>query len=147
MCNSLYYGISPSLISKLQTLQNSAARVIYGRGRRDDVTDILTELHWLPVKDRIHFKIMLFVHKCVHNNAPHYLQNLIVVSRPDTLLLSVPKILTKFGTRAFSFCGPKLWNSLHVSLRTIKSQNVFKRQLKHMFFSNRNAFYNKLYNI
>ena len=143
MCNSLYYGINLNLITKLQSLQNSAARIIYGRSRREGVSDIFQELHWLPVKDRVYFKIILHVHNCIHGTAPVYLQDLIVVSRPDNFLLALPRV-HKYGTRAFAFCGPKLLNALPTKIRLIVGHEPFKRQLKHMFFTNSIQFYNKI---
>ena len=134
MCNSLYYGINLNLIAKLQSLQNSAARISYGRSRREGVSDIFQELHWLPVKDRVYFKIILHVHNCIHGTAPVYLQDLIVVSRPDNFLLALPHVHTKYGTRAFAFCGPKLWNALSTKICLIVGHEPIKRQLKHMFF-------------
>lgn len=98
MCNSLYYGIKANVIGKLHSLQNSAARIIYGRKRRDGVSDIFRDLHWLPVTDRIYFKIILLVHNCIHGTAPYYLQELLAISTRDSLLLVVPLVHSKHGT-------------------------------------------------
>ena len=50
-CNALYYGINSVEIRKLQSVQNTAARIIYGHRKFDRarVSPMLQELHWLKV--------------------------------------------------------------------------------------------------
>ena len=71
-CNSLLNGLSVAVVEKLQRVQNACARVILIRQKRDHVTLMLLELHWLPVKCRITFKILLLTFKCLHGLAPTY---------------------------------------------------------------------------
>ena len=54
-CNSLLYGVLVLHINKLQKLQNACARLIYGKRKREHVTPLLHELHWLPIRRRIIF--------------------------------------------------------------------------------------------
>jgi len=72
-CNSLLYGIGDSLLTKLQTVQNAAARVVTGTRKFDHITPVLRQLHWLPVCQRITFKLVLITFKCLHGLAPSYL--------------------------------------------------------------------------
>jgi len=59
-CNSLLYGVSDSLLAKLQTVQNAAARVITGTRRKfNHITPVLRDLYWLPVRQRITFKLAM----------------------------------------------------------------------------------------
>ena len=58
-CNSILYGLPTVEHEKLQRVQNIAARLITGSSRRDHITPVLKNLHWLPVKLRITFKILL----------------------------------------------------------------------------------------
>ena len=61
-CNSLYVGISQSELNRLQLVQNAAARLLTGTKKREHITPVLRSLHWLPVRYRIDFKILLFVY-------------------------------------------------------------------------------------
>ena len=65
-CNSLYYDITCSLTKQLQYAQNCAARLIYNKRKYDHVTELLIELHWLPIKYRILYKIYLLTYKCIY---------------------------------------------------------------------------------
>ena len=69
-CNSLLHCIPDSQTSKLQCIQNSAARLVRRSSSRQHIKPILRSLHWLPVNERIVFKILLLTHKCIHGSAP-----------------------------------------------------------------------------
>ena len=56
-CNSLLFGISDGLLRRLQSVQNAAARLVTGARRCDHITPVLRQLHWLPVRQRVVFKI------------------------------------------------------------------------------------------
>uniref|UniRef100_A0A3B5Q121 Reverse transcriptase domain-containing protein n=1 Tax=Xiphophorus maculatus TaxID=8083 RepID=A0A3B5Q121_XIPMA len=81
-CNSLYVGVSQSSLSRLQLVQNAAARLLTGSRKREHVTPILYSLHWLPVHFRVHFKILLFVFKSLNGLAPSYLSELLHIHCP-----------------------------------------------------------------
>ena len=71
-CNSLYYGINSGLISKLQRVQNCAVRLVVKRKVSDrEIDEMLMDLHWLKVKFRSVYKILLIVHNCLHERAPN----------------------------------------------------------------------------
>ena len=133
--NSLLYGISSHNTGRLQKFQNSCARLIFRKSKYDHVSEILNELHWLPAEARPYFKLICYVYKCIHDLAPSYLSELIVVRRDHDLSLNVPRRSNMIGDRAFSSAGPRLWNALPVEIRFCNTFDKFKRQLKHFLFS------------
>ena len=142
-CNSLLVGLPSAMLNRLQGVQNAAARLLTGTKKYDHITPILTELHWLPIKYRIEFKILLLTFKAVHGLAPGYVTSLIeqrrlrpgLRSSGTGITLHVPIThLRGYGDRAFSSIAPRLWNSLPSSLREIDSIDLFKSSLKtHLF--------------
>jgi len=73
----VYIGAPQACVSRLQLVQNAVARLLYGKRKYDSVTPVLISLHWLPIKYRIDFKILLFVFKSIHNETPQYLTDLL----------------------------------------------------------------------
>ena len=142
--NSILYGIPMIEHEKLQRVQNIAARLITGSNRRDHITPVLKNLHWLPVRSRITFKILLLTFKILNGHSLSYLTSLISsyklarsLRSSDHLLLQVPNIKTAtYGQRTFSYCAPTLWNSLPKSLKTSETVTVtiFKKKLKTFLF-------------
>ena len=143
-CNGLLYGLPDREIGKLQRVQNAAARLLTSCKKYDHITPVLRELHWLPVKYRINFKILLLTFKALHGIAPSYISDLIKVKHNtryslrsnEGVCLMHPKGRMKksFGDRSFSVAAPTLWNNLPASLRSMSSISSFKSQLKtHLF--------------
>ena len=142
-CNSLLAGLPDEKLSKLQRIQNNAARLVLRQPRRASATSALHTLHWLPVKARIEYKIACLCFHCLHSDScPSYLSELLCPYKPsrtlrsqDASLLTVPRYsLNSFGKRSFSVLAPTLWNSLPASLRQIDSVFSFKKHLKtHLF--------------
>ena len=135
-------GLPDYLLAKLQRVQNAAARLLCRIGKYDHISATLKSLHWLPVKQRIEFKISVLVYKCLNGVAPQYLSKLlqfyskdrVLRSTDDRTLLETPQVRTKFGERAFCYYAPKVWNSLPKDIRSCKSIDTFKQKVKtHLF--------------
>ena len=88
-CISLLYNVPKNVIKKLQPVQNAAARLITRSRKCDHITPILPDLHWLPVSERIKFKIRLLTFKALHQQSPTYIQDLITRYQEPLWLLPV----------------------------------------------------------
>ena len=149
-CNSLFVNMHKSNVTKLQKVQNAAARLVSRKRRCESVTSTLKELHWLPVESRIVFKVVLIVHKCVWNKCSKNLQEKIRYKQfncrtSDYLLLHAPNVKTKHGKRSFEFVGPRLWNALPLHIRSEEKTELFKTMVKTMLFSGTDEFKRKAF--
>ena len=141
--NLLLFGLAECALSKLQRVQNISARLALRKGRYDSLAECLHKLHWLPVHYRIDFKILVLSCKCLNEQGPQYLHNLIVELKPtkqslhseSSHKLLIPKIKHEtFAARLFSVLAPALWNSLPEDIKMIKDVLSFKKALKTYLF-------------
>lgn len=141
MMNSILYNIPDNLLNKLQLIQNNAARIVKKANRYCHITPLLQDLHWLPIKFRIQFKLLLSVFKSIHGEGLAYLASMLEEYRPSRRLRSAdqsrlrePLIHKKYGERAFSVAGPKLWNALRDDIKKAETVCTFKSKLKTFLF-------------
>ena len=142
-CNALYVGLPSDKLSKLQRVQNNAARLVLGKRKLDHATPLLEQLHWLPIQKRILYKIVTITYRTLYCNIPKYIQDLLVIySPPRSLrsssenLLKVPRVICKsFGERSFIHQAPTHWNNIPSSMRDIRNYETFKKNLKTYLFS------------
>ena len=141
-CNSVLYGTTVKNLSKLQRVQNSLARVVTGCRRSDHITPVLKDLHWLPIRERIHYKISCMTYKVKHSGEPSYLAEQLLQYIPSRNLRSsnqnklvIPFIRTKTASRAFSVAAPVLWNELPDCVANAPSVSNFCSSLKTFLFS------------
>ena len=118
---------------------DASAKLIYRAPKFCHITPLLAELHWLPVRARIHYKIILITCNILHAHAPKYLSDLISIQQPSCyslrrndngLLLKRPIANTKktMGDRAFQIAAPLLWNKLPRSAREARNLESFKSE-------------------
>ena len=129
---------------RLERVQHSAARLIHCVSKHDciDTDDLLHDLHWLPIRFRIDFKIAVIAFKSMNGQAPGYIDALLRSnSRNKSLrshnqdLLLVPKTnLPTAGDHSFRAFAPKVWNAIPKSIRDNSNLVTFKKALKTHYF-------------
>ena len=136
-CNALFTEIPAYQMKKLQRVQNHAARVVMNVSYDKSSADLLTELHWLPVKARVMFKVLVILFRVIMGTAPSYLKTMFDPIRQGYRLRSqndtnfhIPRRRTKLADRSIAVTGPKWWNDLPNYLKDIKSETRFRAHLK-----------------
>ena len=137
-CNSLLNGVPGYKLKSVQRMQNIAARIVSRCPYRDRITPVLESLHWLPVKHRILFKLLLLTYKCLNGLGLGYLSCLVMPRkhryepRPQYQgQLQVPEArLKSYGERSFGFSTPTEWNKLPIDVRSALTLASFKVKLK-----------------
>ena len=115
---SLLSGCSNKSLKTLQLVQNAVASILTRTRKRDHISPILASLHWLPIKSRIEFKILLLTYKALNGQAPSFLESLKV----------------EIGGRAFNYQAPLLWKHLPMSVRGADTLSTFKSRLQTVLF-------------
>ena len=80
--NALLFGVSDFLLKRIQRVPNLGARIITRLSKRDHITSSLKSLHWLPVKSRISYKVLLYTFKGLHGLVPDYIADMLVPYLP-----------------------------------------------------------------
>ena len=142
--NCLLAGVPECLLHKLKKIQNASARLILKSSRQEHTKPLLKSLHWLPISDRITYKLSCMCYNSVTASTPQYLADLLQIYTPsrtlrsttDTRKLKIPLFKKKYsGQRSFSYQGPVTWNNLPFSIRHTQTYSSFKSQLKTHLFS------------
>jgi hypothetical protein len=146
-CNAVLYGVSSTVTRRLQAVLHAAARLITGVRRNDHITPTLRDtLHWLPVSQRITFKIALMTYDSIRGRSPAYFRDVCtpVVSVAARVRLRsadrgdmiVPRTRTaRYGPRSFRVSAPATWNRLPSQLKDINiNREQFKSSLKTWLF-------------
>ena len=146
-CNSLWIGLPKYLLRKIQSILNRTARLIYSAPPRTPTTALLIDLHWLPIKARIEYKLCLLTHKMLKFGEPKYLADLLsfrtndlnvaLRSTDDPSCLDEPRAVRErsFAARSFSYTAPRLYNRLPQYIRQLGTLDAFKQQLKTFLFA------------
>ena len=143
-CNSLLANCPKYLLDKLQRVQNAAARLVFRAKKHEHITPLLKKLHWLPIEQRIKYKLSSICFNFFNNTSPAYISDLLTIYTPsrnlrsssDSRLLCIPRTKTSsYGRRSFTYAAPSLWNSLPKSVRHAQTLASFKRSLKTYLFT------------
>ena len=148
-CNVLLIGLPAITLAELTSLQRYAVRIIHKLPHREEnnhisITQLMKELHWLPIKERIIYKIFLMTHNALHFETPSYLYELIEridqtrSLRPCHVNRIRPRSTihsTAARSRAFSSQAPIAWNSLPATPRAERNSEKFKKNLKTYLFT------------
>jgi hypothetical protein len=145
--NSLLAGSYKYLIAKLEKVQKNAARLITKASKREPSEELFRSLHWLPIQNRIKYKVASICASFFLGTGPAYLGDML------TRYSNLPKLRSAsdrnqlhntkreltgvtFGERAFRYQGPLIWGSLPQDLREKPTLSSFKASLKtHLFRS------------
>ena len=138
-CNGLLGGLTAKDVDRLQRLQNRAARLVSHSKAAIHITPIPKDLHWLPIRGRINYKIIVTVYKCIHRLAPKYLSSILTTRKRDNRLrqkhvcheLNTHSRAKLVGKQAFGTRAPELWNKLPLNIKTIRTL----QSLKHIYSS------------
>ena len=143
-CNSLLFGLPQIQINKLQRVQSADVRLILKQPKFCHTMPILSQVHRLPIKYPIEFKILLMTFKAIHGMAPDYIRKLIhrkkstgySLRSSKKVMLEVPrgKILPTLGGKAFCYAAPKLWNNIPGEISSLNSLSNFKCHVKTYLF-------------
>jgi len=142
-CNSILLNTSQENLHKLQHVQNNLVRLVVRAKRHNHITAILKNLHRLPIRQRIEYKVALITHRVYYENVPGYLSSLIQKHRPTRDLRSANQfrlvkptgLSSKLGSQSFSTGAEKVWNSLSIHLRSLSGDRTFKTNLKTHYVS------------
>ena len=141
-CNGAYLGLSENDYNRLQRIQNSAARLILNKRKKDRATPLLKKLHWLPVRARCQYKVAVLVYQYFEGTLAPSLANTLKTYTParnlrsatEKVLVTPNYKLKSAGYKSFSVGAPRVWNALPSHLRNATSLHQFKRNLKtHLF--------------
>lgn len=148
-CNSVLLGLPDGKLNRLQSVLNTAARVVFSSPWGAHVTPLLRDqLHWLRARERIIHKRCWLTFRALNDpHCPQYLAELVLRSTSNArrsalrsghrvlLLVPPPSQTPKFGDRSFSRGNPLLWNALPTAVTEANSAGLFLRELKTHLFS------------
>ena len=139
-CDAVWGNLNKGLVSKIQKLQNRAARIITFQGYDVRSADILEHLNWDNLALRRDKRLSILMYDTINCRVPKYLSDLFSLNCENNPYKSrlrenannvsmsyIPK--TEYYKASFSYRGGKNWNSLPLDLKTAKSKTIFKNKL------------------
>ena len=145
--NAVLAACTVADLNALQVIMNNAVRFILDVNKRSHITPYLKKLHFLPVKQRILYKLCLLAYKIMNHTAPQYLLDIFQCYQPTTamslrhateierdFLLITYTDNTELSNKSIFQRLIRSWNSLPLSLRITNDIDAFKRELKTFYF-------------
>jgi len=75
-CNAVFYSVSSQVSRRLQMVLNAAACLVVGAGKHDHITPAMRDvLYWLPVPQRMLFKMALTAFDSIRGTGPAYFKD------------------------------------------------------------------------
>ena len=128
-------------VSKLQSVQNFAARVVTGSRKFEHITPVLRDLNWLPVSSTLKYTVGILTFKCVNGLAPRYLCPRFVTratvhdrNTRNKNKLDIPGYKSAAGQRSFLCRSVTMWNSFPTAITDCNNLAMFRRKLKDYLF-------------
>ena len=146
-CNSLFRSLSKVNLHRLQSIQNSAARIVTNSCKYTRITLVLRKLHWLPIQFRSEFKLATLVYKFIHTGFPKYFAPHLSTYRTTyntshsqsvANFLNVPKFQptihksTKQFGFSFAFDAHTVWNSLPEDIHASPTISLFYKKAQNL---------------
>ena len=135
--------IPTTQLDRVQRLQNWAARLVFQVSRDHPSQPLFNSLHWLPLKQRIIFRLLLSIKSLILNQAPKYLDTCLnsytptrsLRSSSDPLRLTYSVTSTLAGDRTFTVSASKYWNDLSLAVIQSSLVSAFRKALQTHHFS------------
>ena len=139
-CFKIWGMTTKEQLSRIQKLQNFAAKIADGNARKfDHATPILKELNWLKIEEKILYDICIFTYKVCNQLLPNWLftfprvRDISARSTRQVNDLFVPRTTTDIGANQITVIGPKVWNTIPSTVKNVSTVHIFKKKMKKYF--------------
>ncbi len=145
-CAAWYPCLNKNFKNKIQVAQNKCIRFCLNLGNRSHIgAKEFEAINWLPTKERFEQCLCVGIFKFIAKAAPLYISEMFFpveqsqTTRRSLNKLRIPYHKTNHGLKMLSYVGPRLWNTLPNSLKSVNGVNNFKHKSKELFFDNLRA--------
>ena len=145
-CAAWYPCLNKNFKNKIQVAQNKCIRFCLNLGNRSHIgANEFEAINWLPTKERFEQCVCVGIFNFIAEAAPLYISEMFFPveqsqnTRRSLNKLQIPYQRTNRGLKMLSYVGPRLWNSLPNSLKSVNGVNNFKHKSKELFFDNLRA--------
>lgn len=142
--NSLLYGLPDKMLHKHQSILNSSIRLIFKLRKRTSLSEYVKKLKWLPIQQRIIYRLLIIIKKVILYKQPLYLFEMLnfkdtsayMMLRNDKGKMTHVYSHNRMTDRTLPVAAQKLYDKLPVHIKNIESLPTYKRHLhKYLFES------------